>query len=110
LVPRAEIPVILPGDKELLMSFIHFSAELYSSELSQTFKRVVTNALSEQTLSAIEPGHSAGSLAVRSIPTGVAVLLLILLMIWQFAGENVLPAIALAILSLALAAFCPEPS
>jgi hypothetical protein len=63
-------------------------------------------------LSAIEPGHSAGSLAGRSIPTGVAVLLLILLMIWQFAGENVLPAIALAILALALAltAFCPEPS
>jgi hypothetical protein len=44
------------------------------------------------------------------IPTGVAVLLLILLMAWQFAGENVLPAIALAILALALAAFCPEPS
>jgi hypothetical protein len=34
---------------------------------------------------------------------------LILLMAWQFAGENVLPAIALPILALALAAFCPEP-
>jgi hypothetical protein len=31
------------------------------------------------------------------------------LMAWQFAGENVLPAITLAILALALAAFCPEP-
>jgi hypothetical protein len=61
-------------------------------------------------LSAIEPGHFAGSRAVRTIPTGVAVLLLILLMTWQFAGENVLPAITLAILALALAAFCPEPS
>ena len=74
------------------------------------FKWNVTDALSEGTLSAIEPGHSAGSLAGRSIPTGVAVLLLVLLMAWQFAGENVLPAITLAILALALAAFCPEPS
>jgi hypothetical protein len=72
------------------------------------FKWTVTNGLSEGTLSAIEPGHSAGSLAGRSIPTGVAVLLLVRLMAWQFAGENVLPAITLAIL--ALAAFCPEPS
>jgi hypothetical protein len=31
-------------------------------------------------------------------------------MAWQFAGENVLPAITVAILALALAAFCPEPS
>ena len=74
------------------------------------FKWIVTDALSEGTLSAIEPGHSAGPLAGRSIPTGVAVLLLVLLMAWQFAGENVLPAITLAILALALAAFCPEPS
>ena len=74
------------------------------------FKWIVTNALSEGTLSAIEPAHSAGSLAGRSIPTGVAVLLLVLLMAWQFAGENVLPAITLAILALALAAFCPETS
>jgi hypothetical protein len=35
---------------------------------------------------------------------------LILLIGWQFAGENVLPAITLAILALALAAFCPETS
>jgi hypothetical protein len=61
-------------------------------------------------LSAIEPGHSGGSPAARSIPTSVAVLLLILLMAWQFAGENVVPAIAPAILALALAAFCPQPS
>jgi len=61
-------------------------------------------------LSAIEPGNSVGSLSPRSIPTGVAVLLLILLMAWQFAGENVLPSLALAILALALAAFFPEPS
>ena len=74
------------------------------------FKWFVTNTLSEGALSAIEPGHSAGSLAGRSIPTGVAVLLLVLLIAWQFAGENVLPAITLAILALALAAFCPEPS
>jgi len=74
------------------------------------FNWIVTNALSEGTLSAIEPGHSAGPLAGRCIPTGVAVLLLVLLMAWQFAGENVLPAITLAILALALAAFCPEPS
>lgn len=86
-----------------MMNFIHLMLELCSSELSQTDCR-------EGTLSAIEPGHPAGSLAGRSIPTGVAVLLLILLMAWQFAGENVLPAIALAILALALAAFCPEPS
>jgi hypothetical protein len=85
-----------------MMNFIHLMLELWRSS--------VTNALSEGTLSAIEPGHSAGSLAGRSIPTGVAVLLLILLMTWQFAGENVLPAIALAILALALAAFCPETS
>ena len=74
------------------------------------FKWIVTNALSEGTLSAIEPAHSTGSLAGRSIPTGVAVLLLVLLLAWQFAGENVLPAITLAILALALAAFFPEPS
>jgi hypothetical protein len=35
---------------------------------------------------------------------------LVLLITWQFAGENFLPVIALAILALALAAFCPEPS
>jgi hypothetical protein len=74
------------------------------------FKRVVTNVLPEGTLSAIEPGHSTGSLAARSIPSGIALLLLILLIGWQFAGENVLPAITLAILALVLAAFCPEPS
>jgi hypothetical protein len=86
-----------------MVNFIHLILELCSSGLSQT-------QLSEGTLSAIEPAHSAGSLAGRSIPTGVAVLLLVLLMAWQFAGENVLPAITLAILALALAAFCPEPS
>jgi hypothetical protein len=31
-------------------------------------------------------------------------------MAWQFAGEYVVPAIAIAILALALAAFCPQPS
>jgi hypothetical protein len=74
------------------------------------FKWIVTKALSEGILSAVEPGHSTRSLAARSIPTSIAVLLLILLIGWQFAGENVLPAITLAILALALAAFCPEPS
>jgi hypothetical protein len=74
------------------------------------FKLIVTNALSEGALSAIEPGHSARSLTGRSIPTSIAVLLLVLLMAWQFASENVLPAITLAILALAVAAFCPKPS
>ena len=46
----------------------------------------------------------------RSIPAGIAILLLILLGLWQFADEGFLPAIALAMLVLALAAFCPEPS
>jgi hypothetical protein len=46
----------------------------------------------------------------RSVPAGIAVLLLILLGLWRFADESFLPAIALAMLVLALAAFCPEPS
>jgi len=44
----------------------------------------------------------------RSIPAGIAVLLLILLGLWHFAAADFLPALALAML-LALAAFCPEP-
>jgi hypothetical protein len=47
--------------------------------------------------------------AKKSIPSGIAVVLLILLIAWQFAAEQLIPAIALAALSLALAAFCPEP-
>jgi hypothetical protein len=39
---------------------------------------------------------------------GISILLLILLGLWHFADETVLPAIALAMLALALAAFCPE--
>ena len=42
----------------------------------------------------------------RSIPAGIAILLLILLGLWHFADEGFLPAIALAMLVLALA----EPS
>jgi hypothetical protein len=43
-----------------------------------------------------------------SIPTGIAVLLLMLLGLWHFADDGLLPAIALAMLVLALAAFCPD--
>jgi len=46
----------------------------------------------------------------RSVPAGIAELLLILLGLWHFADESFLPAIALAMLVLALAAFCPERS
>jgi hypothetical protein len=35
--------------------------------------------------------------------------ILILLGLWHFADEGFLPAIALAMLALAVAAFCPEP-
>jgi hypothetical protein len=60
-------------------------------------------------LSVFEPSERGRLLIDRSIPAGVAVLLLILLGLWHFAGESFLPAIALAMLVLALAAFCPEP-
>jgi hypothetical protein len=46
--------------------------------------------------------------AKRSIPTGIAVILLILLIAWQFAGEQLISTIALAVLGLALAAFCRQ--
>jgi hypothetical protein len=61
-------------------------------------------------LSVFEPGERTRLLVDRSIPAGIAVLLLILLGLWRFADEGFLPAIALAMLVLALAAFCPEPS
>jgi hypothetical protein len=61
-------------------------------------------------LSVFEPGERTRLLVDRSIPAGIAVLLLILLGLWRFADEGFLPAIALAMLVAALAAFCPEPS
>jgi hypothetical protein len=61
-------------------------------------------------LSILEPRERTRLLVDRSIPAGIAALLLILLGLWHFADEGLLPAIALAMLVLALAAFCPEPS
>jgi hypothetical protein len=61
-------------------------------------------------LSAFEPRERMRLLVDRSIPAGIAILLLILLGLWHVADEGFLPAIALAMLVLALAAFCPEPS
>jgi hypothetical protein len=59
-----------------------------------------------------EPRERMRLLVDRSIPAGFAILLLILLGLWRVADEGFLPAIALAmlVLVLALAAFCPEPS
>ena len=56
----------------------------------------------------LSPGERTGLLVGRSIPAGIAVLLLILLGLWHFAAADFLPALALAMLR-ALAAFCPEP-
>jgi hypothetical protein len=61
-------------------------------------------------LSVFEPSKRTRLRVGRSIPAGIALLLLILLGLWHFADEGFLPAIALAMLVLALAAFCPEPS
>jgi 4-hydroxybenzoate polyprenyltransferase len=60
-------------------------------------------------LSVFDPSEPARPLVDRSIPAGIAILLLILLGLWHFAAEAFLPALALAMLVLALAAFCPEP-
>jgi hypothetical protein len=64
----------------------------------------------EGCLSVFKPRERMPLLVDRSIPAGAAILLLILLGLWHFADEGFLPAIALAMLVLALAAFCPEPS
>jgi hypothetical protein len=61
-------------------------------------------------LPVFEPGRRTRLLVGRSIPAGIAGLLLILLGIWHFADDDFLPAVALAMLVLGLAAFCPEPS
>jgi hypothetical protein len=71
---------------------------------------IVTNVTrGEISLSLYDSDHQARSLSGRSIPSGIAFQVLILLVAWNFSSENMLPAIALAILTLALAAFCPEP-
>jgi hypothetical protein len=64
----------------------------------------------EGRLSVFEPSERTRPLVDRTVPAGIAILLLILLGLWHFADEGFLPAIALAMLVLALAAFCPEPS
>jgi hypothetical protein len=61
-------------------------------------------------LSVFDPIEPMRPLVDQSIPAGIAILLLILLGLWQFADKAFLPALALAMLVLALAAFCPEPS
>jgi hypothetical protein len=68
--------------------------------------------MGEGRLSVFEPRERMRLLVDRSIPAGIAILLLILLGLWRVADEGFLPAIPLAmlVLVLALAAFCPEPS
>lgn len=71
----------------------------------------ILNVLMEEgRLSVLEPGERTRLLVDRSIPAGIAVLLLMLVGLWHFADDRFLPAIALAMLVLALAAFCPEPT